>query len=78
MQGERVINKDQLIFLFNEAAKILYKPDPNYMERFYLNFLSEKMESEGGEINRQRVMVLDDLTKKLIVEEVVKQICLYS
>jgi hypothetical protein len=31
VQGERTINKDQLIFLFNEAAKILFKPDPNYL-----------------------------------------------
>lgn len=36
------------------------------------------MESEGGEINRARVMVIDDLSKKLIVEEVIKQLCLYS
>jgi hypothetical protein len=63
-----VINKEQLIFLFNEAAKILFKPDPNYLDRFYLTFLSEKMESEGGEINRARVMVIDDLSKKLISE----------
>jgi hypothetical protein len=54
--------------LLNEAAKILFKPDPNYLERFYSNFLSEKMESDGGEINRARVMVIDDLSKKLIVE----------
>lgn len=31
VQGERVINKEQLIFLFNEAAKILFKPDPNFL-----------------------------------------------
>jgi len=36
------------------------------------------MESDGGEINRARVMVIDDLSKKLIVEEVIKQLCLYS
>jgi hypothetical protein len=31
VQGERVINREQLIFLFNEAAKILFRPDPNYL-----------------------------------------------
>ena len=31
VQGERVITKEQLVFLLNEAAKILYKPDPNYL-----------------------------------------------
>lgn len=36
------------------------------------------MESDGGEINRARVMVVDDLSKKLIVEETIKQLCLYA
>lgn len=36
------------------------------------------MESEGGEINRARVMVIDDLAKKLLTEDSVKQLCLYS
>lgn len=36
------------------------------------------MEVENGEINRARVMVIDDLSKKLIVEDVMKQLCLYS
>ena len=48
MQGERIIVKEQLIFLLNEAAKVLYLPDPSYLERFYQNFLSEKMEVEDG------------------------------
>lgn len=78
VQGERVINREQLIFLFGEAAKILFRPDPNYLERFYLTFLSEKMESDGGEINRARVMVVDDLSKKLITEEAIRQLSLYS
>jgi hypothetical protein len=78
VQGERVINKEQLIFLFNESAKLLFKPDPNYLERFYVTFLSEKMESDGGEINRARVMVIDELSKKLIVEDVIKHLCHYS
>lgn len=64
--------------MLNETAKILYKPDPNYLERFYQNFLSEKMEIENGEINRARVMIVDELAKKLIVEEMIKQLCLYS
>ena len=78
VQGEKVLSKEQLIFLLNEAAKILHKPDPNFLDRFYSNFLSEKMEIENGEINRARVMVVDDISKKILVEEVVSQLCLYS
>jgi hypothetical protein len=44
VQGEKIIVREQLIFLLNEIAKVLYQPDPNYLERFYRNFLSEKME----------------------------------
>jgi hypothetical protein len=32
----------------------------------------------GDEINRARVMVIDDLAKKLLTEDAVKQLCLYS
>jgi hypothetical protein len=31
VQGEKIIGKEQLIFLLNEAAVLLYKPDPNYL-----------------------------------------------
>jgi hypothetical protein len=78
VQGERVINREQLVFLFNEAAKLLFRPDPNFLERFYVTFLSEKMESDGGEINRARVMVIDELSKRLISEDAIRQLCLYS
>lgn len=36
------------------------------------------MESENGEINRARVMIVDDLSRKLIMEEVIRHLCLYS
>lgn len=78
VQGQRVINKEQLAFLFAETAKILFKPDPNFLQRFYLTFLSEKIDSDGGDINRARVMVVDDVSKKLITEEAIRQLCLYS
>ena len=31
VHGERIISREQLIFLFNEAAKLIYKPNPNYL-----------------------------------------------
>ena len=78
VQGERTISKEQLIFLFNEAAKLLYSPNPNYKERFFQTFLSEKIESDNGEINRARVMGFDDLSKKLLVEETVLKLVEYQ
>ena len=31
VQGEKIITREQLLFLLNEAAVLLYKPDPNYL-----------------------------------------------
>lgn len=48
LQDEKIITKDQLIAMFNEMAKVLFKADTKYLHRFYNTFLSEKVDSENG------------------------------
>lgn len=66
LQDEKTITKDQLIAIFNETAKALFRADPKYLHRFYNTFLSEKVDSEHGEINHSRVMVFDATNTRLI------------
>jgi|LakMenEpi03Aug12_release.lakeMendotaPanAssembly.Ray.scaffolds.fasta_scaffold1903474_1 hypothetical protein len=40
LQEEKTITKDQLIILFSEIGKALFKSDTNYLNRFYNVFLS--------------------------------------
>ena len=40
LQDEKVITKEQLIAIFNETAKSLFRADPKYLHRFYNTFLS--------------------------------------
>ena len=55
--------------MFNEIAKILFKPDPHYQDKFYKLFLSEKIDVDDGEVNFSRVMSFDDVHKKILTEE---------
>lgn len=48
LQGEKILGREQFIFLLNEIAKILYKHIPNSQEKFYNEFLSEKFDVNEG------------------------------
>ena len=63
--------------MFNEIAKILFKPDPQYQSKFYKLFLSEKIDVDDGEVNFSRVMSFDDVHKKLLTEEFMTTIYKY-
>lgn len=35
VQGERIVGREQLIFIFHEISKLLYRTHPAYQEKFY-------------------------------------------
>lgn len=47
----------------------MFKPDPNYLDKFYRLFLEEKIDVDDGEVNFSRSMSFDDLNRKILTEQ---------
>lgn len=71
VQGERIVGREQFIFILHEIAKKLFKYEPHYMDKFFKLFLSEKIDVDEGEVNFSRVMSFDDTNRKLLTEEII-------
>lgn len=77
LQGERIIGREQFIYILNEIAKILFKPAAHYKDKFYKMFLSEKIDVDEGEVNFSRVMSFDDVNKKILQEDMIVALSKY-
>ena len=53
------------MFLLNEAARLIYMPNPNYLEKFYAYLLSEPPRTEAV---RENSLQIDDTWKRFVME----------
>jgi hypothetical protein len=35
LQGERIVGREQLMYIFAEIGKLIFKPDTHYQDKFY-------------------------------------------
>ena len=73
MQGERIVGREQLIFVFHIISKLIFRADPNYQEKFYNEFLSEKADVNEGEYVQARIPAFDDINRKLFLEDAIQE-----
>jgi hypothetical protein len=64
--------------LLNELGKHVYHNVANYQDRVYNDLLGEKLTAEKDEMRYSRVMIMDEINRKMLMENSVKTICEYE
>jgi hypothetical protein len=75
---EKSIHKQEFIFLLNELGKYVYHNDKNHQDRVYNDLLGEKTHAEMDTIFYPRVMIMDEINRKLMMENAVKVLSAYE
>ena len=64
--------------MLNELGKHVYHKVANYQDRVYNDLLGEKLTAEKDEMRYSRVMIMDEINRKMLMENSVKTICEYE
>jgi len=62
----------------NELGKYVYHNDKNHQDRVYNDLLGEKTHAELDTIFYPRVMIMDEVNRKLMMENAVKVLSAYE
>ena len=68
---EKIIRKEELIFLFNELGKFIYHNSKNHQDKIYNDLLGEKIVAEHDSMHYSRVMIMDEINRKMFMENAV-------
>lgn len=75
---ERHITKDELKNSFiNELGKVMFPRDKNYQDKVYNELLSEKVVANRDSMEYPRVMIFDEINKRLLSEPAIRTLCQY-
>lgn len=75
---EKSIQKQEFIFLLNELGKYIYHNDKNHQDRVYNDLLGEKTHAEKDAIYYPRVMIMDEINRKMMMENAIKTLSTFE
>lgn len=75
---EKTINKQEFIFFLNELGKHIYHNDKSHQDRVYNDLLGEKSHAEKDAIHYPRVMIMDEINRKMLMENAIRTLANYE
>lgn len=62
-------------YFINELGKLMYPYDKNYQDKVFNEILSEKIIANKDSMEYPRVMIFDEINKRLLSEQSVRVLC---
>lgn len=75
---EKTIKKEELIYLFNELGKFMYHSTKGQQDKIYNSLLGEQVTIEKGVVIPPRVMVFDEVNRKMFLENAISTLSFYE
>lgn len=64
--------------MLNELGKHLYHNDKNQQDKVYNDLLGEKSLADKESITYPRIMIMDEVNRKMMMENAIKTICAFE